>query len=134
MRYFLAFLAVLFIGCKSEVKTDKKSTDATVILTETAQRLSTPDVLLGELFTEVQLNEVFEDGKTFVDCTAKFSYEEIRASYENQKSKEGFDLTTFVLKNFEVPASISSGFKSDKEIRIHETEDLEYYNPQRHGL
>lgn len=113
MRYFLAFLAVLIIGCKSEVKTDKKSTNTTIVLTETAQRLSTPDVLWGELFVEVQLNEVFEDGKTFVDCTAKFSYEEIRASYENQKSKEGFDLTTFVLKNFEVPASISSDFKSD---------------------
>jgi 2-oxoglutarate ferredoxin oxidoreductase subunit alpha len=34
----------------------------------------------------------------------------------------------------EVEKIVSSGFKGDREIRIHEKEDLEYYNPQRHGL
>jgi 2-oxoglutarate ferredoxin oxidoreductase subunit alpha len=34
----------------------------------------------------------------------------------------------------EVDKLASKGFKGDREIRIHEKEDLEYYNPQRHGL
>jgi pyruvate/2-oxoacid:ferredoxin oxidoreductase alpha subunit len=34
----------------------------------------------------------------------------------------------------EIEKLVSSGFKSEKEIRICEKEDLEYYNPQRHGL
>lgn len=34
----------------------------------------------------------------------------------------------------EVGKLVSSGFKGAKEIRVHEKEDMEYYNPQRHGL
>jgi 2-oxoglutarate ferredoxin oxidoreductase subunit alpha len=34
----------------------------------------------------------------------------------------------------EMEKLITSGFKSEKEIRVVEKEDLEYYNPQRHGL
>lgn len=34
----------------------------------------------------------------------------------------------------EVEKLVKSGFKGDREIKVVEKEDLEYYNPQRHGL
>ena len=34
----------------------------------------------------------------------------------------------------EVGKLVSLGFRAEKEIMICEKEDLEYYNPQRHGL
>jgi 2-oxoglutarate ferredoxin oxidoreductase subunit alpha len=34
----------------------------------------------------------------------------------------------------EIGKLVKGGFKSEREIRICEKEDLEYYNPQRHGL
>ena len=111
MKYYYLIAAIFILSCKGE--TDKKAT--TVIQKTTVQQetLQTPDLLLGDLFAQVQLSEVFPDGKTFVDCTAKFPYEEIRFKYDQQKKQSDFDLKAFVLENFEVPTSISSDFKSD---------------------
>ncbi|WP_291865546.1 alpha,alpha-trehalase TreF [Maribacter sp.] len=75
--------------------------------------LETPDVLLGELFKDVQMHEIFSDGKTFVDCTAKLPYATIKKLYEDNKDKPNFNLESFVLEYFEIPISISSNFKSD---------------------
>ncbi|MEP6615355.1 MAG: alpha,alpha-trehalase TreA [Ginsengibacter sp.] len=59
--------------------------------------------LLGELFTKVQLQPVFEDGKTFVDCTPLSSLSSVLQRYDTEKGKHGFDLKTFILQNFELP-------------------------------
>jgi len=75
----------------------------------------TPNELLGDLFVAVQMQEVFEDGKTFVDCTAKYPYASIVKNYETQKKLAEFDLRTFVMEHFEEPQSISSDFKSDPD-------------------
>jgi alpha,alpha-trehalase len=112
MKYYFLVLGLLLLNCKSDVKSAPENTPTTV--TATAPSLiKTPDELLGDLFAEVQLNQVFEDGKTFVDCTAKYPYNIINSTYQQQKNKPNFDLKKFVQKNFEVPASISAGFKSD---------------------
>ena len=67
----------------------------------------------GELFEQVQLQNVLGDGKTFPDCIPKFSLEEILEHYRNQKSMPEFQLQKFVLDHFELPTVPASDFKSD---------------------
>ncbi|MGI9552422.1 MAG: alpha,alpha-trehalase TreF [Aurantibacter sp.] len=112
MKYLGFFIAVLFLSCKTDKKAESPATVIETVSTET-QSLKTPDELLGELFTDVQLGQVFEDGKTFVDCTAKYPYNTIKEKYQAQKDASDFELKVFVLENFEVPPSITSDFKSD---------------------
>jgi len=112
MKYITLFILTLLIACKSEKKTDN-SIEVVKQDTVKLNTLQTPDVLLGELFEKVQLNQIFNDGKTFVDCTAKYPYETIRKNYAEQKTHTDFDLKTFVLQHFDVPPSITSDFKSD---------------------
>ncbi len=67
---------------------------------------------LGELFERVQLEPVFPDGKTFVDCTPKSSVSSIHNRYEEEKNKPGFSLTDFVHANFILPQTYSSNYHS----------------------
>ncbi len=75
--------------------------------------LGTPDELYPELFVAVQMGQVFEDSKTFVDCTAKKNAGEINKAYTEAKMSSDFDFSAFVKEYFTVPGSISSDFKSD---------------------
>jgi len=114
MRYIYFLLLVSLIACKTETERKTETSSSSDVLKKTErQHLKTPDALLGDLFVDVQLKEVFADGKTFVDCTAKYSPQTIVEKYESQKNQTDFDLESFVLEHFEVPASISSDFKSD---------------------
>jgi alpha,alpha-trehalase len=70
--------------------------------------------LLGELFEQVQLQNIFPDGKTFVDCTPRSKLSFIHQKYKEQKSEEGFNLSAFVNENFILPKSYSSQYVSDK--------------------
>ncbi len=72
-----------------------------------------PDERYGSLFVDVQMAQVFPDGKTFVDCTPKLPTDEILAAYEIQKKKADFDLKDFVLQYFEKPKNYASHFKTD---------------------
>ena len=103
---------MLLLACKTDKKVNAPAGLVEQDSTKIA-KLYTPDLLIGELFADVQLNQVFEDGKTFVDCTAKYPYETIRRNYAAQKMASDFDLKAFVLEHFEVPPSITSDFKSD---------------------
>ena len=73
---------------------------------------------LGELFEKVQLQKIFPDGKTFVDCTPQFDLAYIRQRYEDQKNEPGFNLSFFVHEYFMEPKSISSGYVSDTNLPI----------------
>ncbi len=68
---------------------------------------------LGELFAEVQLQNIYGDGKTFVDCTPKENFSCILERYEEQKNNPGFDLKAFVHEYFIEPEKISSKYESD---------------------
>lgn len=68
---------------------------------------------LGELFERVQMQKIFPDGKTFVDCTPKTDLASIQKRYEEQKNDPGFDLAFFVHEYFTEPKSMSSGYVSD---------------------
>lgn len=67
---------------------------------------------LGELFEAVQLNSVFPDGKTFVDCKPRFSISDIRNRYESQKKYPDFILSAFVHENFTLPELPAAQYQS----------------------
>jgi len=68
---------------------------------------------LGQLFEEVQFQNILGDGKTFPDCIPKRSLEEINQDYLNQKDTAHFELKKFVLENFELPKVLAVEYKSD---------------------
>lgn len=63
-----------------------------------------PDKIYGQLFIDVQLQKIFPDGKTFVDCIPKRNVKDIMYDYGMQKGK-GFNLLNFVENNFIIPKS-----------------------------
>ncbi len=75
---------------------------------------------LGELFEQVQMQNIFPDGKTFVDCTPRSELSFIHQGYEEQKSVPGFNLSAFINENFILPKSYSAQFVSDKNRPIVE--------------
>jgi alpha,alpha-trehalase len=71
-----------------------------------------PDKIYGELFVEVQMQKIFPDGKTFVDCIPKRKPADIMYDYGMQKGPN-FNLKKFVEENFEVPQQVAENYKSD---------------------
>ncbi len=71
------------------------------------------------LFEDVQMNHVFEDGKTFPDCLPKSDTLLILQQYLEQKDLPLFNLKDFVLSHFDLPQEIASHFKSD----VHQSVD-----------
>jgi len=78
-----------------------------------------PDKLYGELFREVQLNKVFADSKTFVDCIPKRSPAAIMQDYAQLKGKK-YDLKKFVEENFEQPYTPQLNYiQKEKDVMAH---------------
>ncbi len=71
------------------------------------------------LFEDVQMNHVFEDGKTFPDCLPKSDVPIILQQYLKQKDLPLFNLKDFVLSHFELPPEFAGNFKSD----VHQSVD-----------
>lgn len=72
-----------------------------------------PDKIYGRLFVDVQMNKVFADGKTFVDCVPKRRPADIVADYEAGKGTAGFDLKKFVQDNFDLPLNPTDNYKTN---------------------
>lgn len=72
-----------------------------------------PDKVYGKLFVDIQMNRVFPDGKTFVDCLPKRKPADIVADYETTKGSPGFELKKFVEDNFELPANPADNYKTN---------------------
>lgn len=66
--------------------------------------MPTPDQLYGDLFVQVQMQRIFPDGKTFVDCTPKRPVKDIMYDYGLQKGP-GMHLKKFVEDNFNLPTT-----------------------------
>ena len=77
-----------------------------------AQEVKPPDKIYGDLFVAVQMEKIFPDGKTFVDCIPKRKPAEILSDYNLQKGSH-LNLKKFVEDNFEIPASLSTEYKTD---------------------
>lgn len=77
-----------------------------------SQQPPAPDKIYGDLFTEVQMQRIFSDGKTFVDCIPKRKPVDIMYDYGLQKGP-AFNLKKFVEDNFELPAAPAYNYKTD---------------------
>ena len=75
---------------------------------------------LGQLFEEVQMQCILNDGKTFPDCLAKRPLERIQEDYSRERKNTAFDLKRFVLQNFILPEAPAAAFKSDTSRPIEE--------------
>jgi alpha,alpha-trehalase len=79
---------------------------------------------LSPLFEDVQLQKVFADGKTFVDCLPKYPPEKINQEYLIQKDRPGFLLKEFILSNFDPPVPHSEHYISDLTKTVEENIEL----------
>jgi alpha,alpha-trehalase len=77
------------------------------------------DFYSSELFQRVQLDTVFLDSKTFVDCIPKLPLSEILDRYETEKKSTTFDLKKFVLSNFELPHQQIPKLSADVSLEVH---------------
>lgn len=85
------------------------------------QTIATPDKVYGQLFTDVQMNRIFPDSKTFADCIPKRDPANIVADYLKIKSNPAirFSLKLFVQENFTLPDTSQSRYVT-KENNIEE--------------
>jgi alpha,alpha-trehalase len=85
----------------------------------TATAIATPDKIYGDLFHQVQMNKVFPDGKTFVDCIPKRSPKDIMYDYGLRKGPQ-FDLKKFVEENFDLPHTPQLNYiTKEKDVVMH---------------
>src|SRR6187401_2612138 len=75
---------------------------------------------LPELFPAVQLNAVFEDCKTFVDCIPKFNLDQIEQRYLAQKQQPGFSYEAFIRQHFTMPPVYAASYESDRDKPVEE--------------
>ena len=75
---------------------------------------------LADLFEDIQLNSVFPDCKTFVDCIPKYDLEEIEIKYRKEKVTTNFDRKKFVEDNFDLPPEHAASYESDRHKSVDE--------------
>jgi alpha,alpha-trehalase len=102
-RNLLIFLTLVLFSCS----------------TKEAQKIPV-DFYSSELFREVQLNRIFPDSKTFVDCTPKKAIGLILEDYAKQKKEANFNLKGFVENNFNMPVRPTTGYKSDSTLTMEQ--------------
>jgi alpha,alpha-trehalase len=85
-----------------------------ILLIAQQKETLTPDEIYGDLFTAIQLQRIFPDGKTFVDCTPKRKVADIMYDYGMMKGSN-FDLKKFVADNFDMPVNPTNNYSSDSK-------------------
>jgi alpha,alpha-trehalase len=84
-----------------------------------AQAVATPDKIYGQLFVDVQMNKIFPDGKTFVDCVPKRNPKDIMYDYGLMRGPK-MDLKKFVEDNFEMPRVPQLNYiTQEKDVVMH---------------
>ena len=77
----------------------------------------------SNLLHDVQMQEVFPDGKTFVDCIPMLPDAEMMEQYNSLKNEPGFDLPKFILDNYNLPAKSEIHYASNLQKPV--TENIE---------
>jgi alpha,alpha-trehalase len=85
---------------------------ALFIATAAVGQDKTPSQLYGQLFEAVQMQRVFPDGKTFVDAVPRDPPAIVMQRYRDERGRSGFDLATFVRRNFTVQHPEESVYRS----------------------
>ncbi len=73
-----------------------------------AQGLQTPQELYPELFSTVQLQKIFSDGKLFADALPREPPADIRRQFAAARPSSDADLKAFVVAHFDLPGSIAA--------------------------
>ncbi|MBV6423065.1 MAG: Periplasmic trehalase [Steroidobacteraceae bacterium] len=82
--------------------------------------VATPLELYPGLFERVQMEQVFPDGKTFVDAVPRESPQAVLAAYRRQAAAPGFDLRAFVAAHFVAPSDAASRYRTgDADVTTH---------------
>ncbi|MGD9599587.1 MAG: alpha,alpha-trehalase TreF [Steroidobacteraceae bacterium] len=93
---------------------------AQVAAVRPAATVATPLELYPGLFERVQMEQVFPDGKTFVDAVPRGSPQALLAAYRRDAAAPGFDLRAFVAAHFIVPADATSRYRTgDADVTTH---------------
>jgi alpha,alpha-trehalase len=79
-----------------------------------------PDKIYGQLFKDIQMQQIFPSGKTFVDCIPKRKTADIMYDYGMMKGP-GMDLKKFVENNFNLPPAPPqlNYIQQEKDIEKH---------------
>lgn len=81
---------------------------------------ASPDELLGELFQDVQLRQVYPDGMTFVDLVPANKLKIILKAYEKQRQRTDFNLHKFVEEYFEDYLKNPTGYKTNPDHTVEQ--------------
>jgi len=73
---------------------------------------ASPDKQLGELFREVQMQRIHNDGKTFVDAVPNQAGRKIVKAYKKARENPDFNLKKFVRENFN-DVTEAAGYHAD---------------------
>jgi alpha,alpha-trehalase len=115
-RVFPAIALLGFVvggGCRSAAPAAAAGSATVAIGRFAADSLYEPSRDLGPLFHDVQMAAVFPDSKTFVDARPIDAPAMVVARYRAAKDSAGFDLKTFVARNFEAPKLAGAEFTTD---------------------
>jgi hypothetical protein len=80
--------------------------------------LATPAELYPGLFERVQLERVYDDGKTFVDALPRSAPDRIMAEYRDAVDGPAFDPRVFVTARFRPPSPVGSEYRSDPNVGV----------------
>ncbi len=98
-----------------KIKSALVTTAGTLIRTR-----KSPDEALGSLFAEVQAQQVYSDGKTFVDLIPKKRSQQIKKEFHLTKNDPNFDLRDFVSRHFYEFEHKPATFHTDINHTVHE--------------
>src|SRR5690348_8548818 len=77
-----------------------------------------PDEALGDLFSDVQKTQVYDDGKTFVDLIPRRRMKQIQQEYLLAKSDPEFDLRDFVSRHFYEFSDYKTAYHTDPNMNV----------------
>ena len=118
VRYYMPFFGVFvcsffWFACNNPKEKNE-------VTGNTVASVASPDSIYGPLFEAIQMQQVFPDGKTFVDCTPKRAVQEILVDYEKASTRPDFNLKQFVTDNFNLPEQPPAiEVHAEKDIRKH---------------
>lgn len=125
MKYFrpafqFLFFAFLVVSCRpSEVPVEESTVEPEI-------RFFKPWEVYGTMFHDIQMAGVFEDSKTFVDCTPNSSAEDLVAMYGEFKGQQSFDINRFVEDNFQLPEAPENEKVEEKPFFEHLNRHWDY--------
>lgn len=101
-------LPVVKIPREEALKSALVNTAGALMLTR-----SSPDEALGDLFSAVQLHQVYDDGKTFIDLIPRGRTRQIKKEYQLEKQDPNFNLHEFTNRHFYAFQHASPSYSAD---------------------